>query len=238
VIPLAAQIELATPLTDPSAGTWLSTDRREGVATLALRPMRQPAARTRAARMIVVVATAQYVGFDISAPGPINDREATGTENQVTLQAGGPSGLLLDFPLPQTPQDDLGRGRANLHVIDVPGPFSRADVGDGSFVLSIAGDDWWNPVCVSVFGLDTASGQPSTLIPFVHAPARSLRQMSSNPAEGWLSHRLPSAAVPPFVDVSVPIPPGELAGLLARVNSHEGRLPDASVPVIRVSTTP
>jgi len=235
VIPLAAQIDLATPLTNQSAGLWLSTDRSEGVPTLMLRRVGQGATATDATRIVVVIATSQYDGFDIAGPGPAHPFDEAGSKAEITLQAGGPAGLLLDYRLPQTRQDDRSLGSANLYMTNVPGPFSRADLASGSFVLSVANDDWWVPVYVAVFGLDTAFGQPNALIPFVHAPTSSLLRMSTDPGEGWESNRLPTAEVV-GLDLTVPVGPGELAGPLFAAGGRSGDAtpPGRTVPVVRV----
>jgi hypothetical protein len=235
VVPLGGLIDLATPVTERSAGVWLSTDSDEGVSTLALMPLSQGAPRTRARRLIVVVATSQYIGFPIAGPGPGGPLDATGTGSGVTLQAGRPGGMLMHYKFPETPQDDVARGRANFYMTSIPGPFGRADLADGSFVLSIAGRDWWAPVYVGVFGLDASQGQPTVLIPFVHAPTRSLLQMSSDPSEAWESNRLPTAQVV-APDFTAPVELGDLAGVLAaRSPRAEGdRRPAPNVPVLRI----
>lgn len=235
VIPLGARIDLATPVTEKSGGVWLSTDSNEGVPTLALWPLGQGAPSTRASRIIVVVATSQYSGFPIAGPGPTGPFEATGTESDVTLQAGRPGRMLMHYTFPETPQDDLVRSRANFYMSCIPGPFSRADLADGSFVLSISGKDWWVPVYVAVFGLDTPHGQPTALIPFVHAPASSLVRMSTDPSEGWECNRLPTAQVI-RPDFTAPVELGDLAGVLAaRFRSADGdRRPGPNVPIVRV----
>ena len=235
VVPLGGLIDLATPVTEKSGGVWLSTDTGEGVSTLALMPLGHGVPATRAWRVIVVVATSQYPGFPIAGPGPGGSFEVTGTESDVTLQAGGPGGMLMHYRFPGTPQDDLARGRANFYMTSVPGPFSRADLADGSFVLSISGQDWWVPVYLAVFGLNTPYGQPTALIPFVHAPTISLVQMSTDPSEGWQCNRLPTAQVP-APGYTLPVELGDLAGVLAaRAPIANGdRRPGPNVPVLRI----
>ena len=233
VVPLGALIDLATPQTEDSGGTWLSSDDTEGVISLALRPVGWGSPQTRALRIIAIVATSQYVGFPVAGPGPGGDFSDTGTDADVALQAGAPGRLLLHYRFPNTPQEDLERSGANFYMTSVPGPFSRADVEGGSFVLSIAGGDWWVPVYVGIFGLDTPFGQPTALIPFVHAETISLPQMSSDPSEGWEDNRLPTAQVPS--DSLVAISPSVIAALAARVRARsEDRRPGPHVPVVRI----
>jgi hypothetical protein len=192
--------------------------------------------QTQARRIIVVTATSQYAGFPLAGPGPGGPFADAGTDSAVTLQAGGPGRLLLHYRLPVTPQGDLKRARANFYLTSIPGPFSRADVGEGSSVLSIDGPDWWVPVYVAVFGLNTAGGQPTALIPFVHAPTLSLLQMSTDPAEGWESNRLPMAQVlTPGLELTIDL--GDVLGVLAaRGHTADGdRRPGPAVPVVRIA---
>lgn len=195
VVPLAAQLELASPVTAESAGTWLSTDSSEGVSVLLLRPVAQGTRTTHAWRMIAVFVTDPYPRFLPGGPGPGGSLEETGTDGPVTLQAGGPGRLILSYQVPSTPQGDLWHGRANFYLADLAAPFSRADVEGGSFTLTIGSSDWWVPSYVAVFGLDTTFGQPNMLIPFVHAPTISLERMSCDPSEGWHTNALPHALV-------------------------------------------
>lgn len=213
VVPLAAEIELASLLTADSAGTWLSTDSSEGVRSLLLRPVGSGSRTTRAWRMIAIFVTNPYPRFLPGGPGPGGPLEETGTDGPVTLQAGGPGRLVLSYQIPSTPQGDLYSGHANLYLADLAAPFSRADVEGGSFTLTIGSTDWWMPSYVAVFGLDTTFGQPNLLIPLVHAPAISLEQMSADPHEGVHTNALPSALA---IEPGPPLPPvvGPIGGVL------------------------
>ena len=67
-----------------------------------------------------------------------------------------------------------------------------------------------------MFGVDTVNGGPRALIPFVAASAFELRQMSSDPAEGFHSVVLPTAKVLPQLPVPPDaIDPDDLGGVLA-----------------------
>jgi len=236
VVPLAAQLELASPVTPASGGTWLSTDTDEGVRSLALRPV-GPGTRTmRAWRFIAIFVTEPYPGFEPGGgPGPTAGKLAdVGTEGPVILQAGGPGRLCLSYQIPKTPQGDLSKGRANYYEADLAAPFSRADVEGGIFTLTIGSGDWWIPVYCAVFGLDTTFGQTNALIPFVHAPAISLERMSADPAEGWHTNGLPHALV------AMPVPPlpgGVVGGVLEPManSAAKGSGAKRKVPVLRVN---
>jgi len=236
VVPLGALIDLATPLTAASAGTWLSTDSSEGVAELLIRPVGQGRSATRAWRMIVISATDQYPNMFPGGPGPGGDASDTGTNGPVTLQAGAPGRLLMSYLLPKTPQGDLAQGHGNFYLTDLAAPFSRADLQGGQFTLTIHSDDWWVPDYFAVFGLDTTFGQPNALIPFVHSPAIALERMSTDPSEGWHSNGLPTAQV----ITPHPFPPnfGDLSGGLVSARRHDekgGGRPRSDLPVLRVN---
>jgi hypothetical protein len=197
VIPLAAFLDLANPLTPASAGVWISGEEGEGEKILFVPSVGRERDETRARRLIVISATDAYGGMFGTAAGPGGDFEESGTDGPVMLQAGGAGRLLLSYTLPSTPQGDLGHGEGAFYVVDLAAPFSRLDLEGGSFTLTIGSDDWWNPDYFAVFGVDTVNFGPRALIPFVAASAFELRQMSSDPSEGWHSIVLPTAKVVP-----------------------------------------
>jgi hypothetical protein len=197
VIPLAAFLDLANPLTPPSGGVWISGEAGEGEKILFVPSVDRGRDSTRARRLIVISATDAYGGLFGAAAGPGGDFEETGTVGPLTLQAGGAGRLLLSYTLPSTPQGDLGHGASAFYVVDLAAPFSRSDLEGGAFTLTIGSDDWWNPDYFAVFGVDTVVFGPRALIPFVAASSFELRQMSSDPSEGWHSVVLPTAKVLP-----------------------------------------
>ncbi len=197
VIPLAAFLDLATPLTPPGNGVWISSDTSEGEKILFLPSVDRGRDATRARRLIVIVATDAYPAMFPAAIGPGTDFEESGTPNQITLQCGVPGRLVLNYNLPGTPQDDLDHGGAGFYVVDLAAIFSREDIEGGRFTLTTNGTDWWKPDYFAVFGVDTDLFGPRALIPFVAASAFELRQMSSDPAEGWHSFVVPTAKVLP-----------------------------------------
>jgi hypothetical protein len=109
-------------------------------------------------------------------------------------------------------------------VVDLAAPFSRSDTEGGAFTLTIESDDWWKPDYFAVFGVDTVNAGPNALIPFVAASAFELRQMSSDPSEGWHSVVLPTAKVLPQRPIPTDVAIDDLAGVLAaRVPHAEDR---------------
>jgi len=216
VIPLAAFLDLATPLTPADGGVWISTDITEGERILFVPSVGRGTNATRARRLIVISATDAYPAMFSAALGPSGDFEESGTDGPVTLQGGGAGRLFLSYTLPSTPQGDLGHSESAFYVVDLAAPFSRLDCEGGAFTLTIGSGDWWVPDYFAVFGVDTVNGGPRALIPFVAASAFELRQMSSDPAEGFHSMVLPTAKVLPQLPVPPDaVDPDDLGGVLA-----------------------
>lgn len=216
VIPLAAFLDLASPVTPAESGVWISGDTSEGERILFVPSVDRGLDATRARRLIVISATDAYGGMFPAAAGPGGDFEETGTAGPLTLQAGGAGRLLLSYTLPATPQGDLDHGEGAFYVVDLAAPFSRADLEGGAFTLTIQSDDWWKPDYFAVFGVDTTNFGPRALIPFVAASAFELRQMSSDPSEGWHSVVLPTAKVLPQRPIGPDIDVDDLEGVLMR----------------------
>lgn len=217
VIPLAAFLDLASPVTPAGSGVWISGDTSEGERILFVPSVGRGRDATRARRLIVISATDAYGGMFAAAAGPGGSFQDTGT---VGLQGGGAGRLLLNYTLPATPQGDLAHGAAAFYVVDLAAPFSRSDTEGGAFTLTIESDDWWKPDYFAVFGVDTVNAGPNALIPFVAASAFELRQMSSDPSEGWHSVVLPTAKVLPQRPIPTDVAIDDLAGVLAARVPH------------------
>lgn len=196
VIPLAAFLDLADPMTSNDNAVWVSGDTDEGERTLLIPSVGRGTDGTRAKRVIVITATTAYGGM-FTAGGPGGELADSGTDGPLILQAGAAGKLLLDYTLPRTPQSDQSSGGAGFYIVDLAAPFSRADLLGGAFTLTIESDDWWVPGYFAVFGADTPKYGPNALIPFVAASALELKRMSSDPSEGWHSIVLPTAGVIP-----------------------------------------
>jgi hypothetical protein len=201
VIPLAAFLDLATPVTPADGGRWLSLDASEGDQALAIPSVGRGSNATRARRVIVVVATAIYGGMIPGTQGPGGRVADAGSDGPVTLQGGGAGRLFLSYTLPATPQGDLGEGAGAFYIVDLAARFGRADLEGGAFTLTIHSEDWWVPEYFAVFGVDTEIGGPKVLIPFVAAGAPLLKKMSSDPSEGVHSFVLPTAQVLPSLNL-------------------------------------
>jgi hypothetical protein len=214
VIPLAAFLDLATPLTPADGGVWISTDTGEGEPILFVPSVNRGRDATRARRLIVITATDAYPAMFPASLGPGGDFEETGTAGPVTLQGGGAGRLFLSYTLPTTPQGDLGHSASAFYIVDLAAPFGRNDLEGGAFTLTIGSDDWWKPDYFAVFGVDTVNAGPRALIPFVAASAFELREMSSDPSEGFHSFVLPTAKVIPQLPIHPPDNLGDLDGVL------------------------
>jgi hypothetical protein len=197
VVPLGAMLDLADPLTSEGSGLWLSEDTSEGELVLPIQRVDRGQASTLAQRLIVITATDQYGALFPAAAGPGGDPEDTGTRAALTLQAGVPGRLMLSYQLPGSPQSDQERGGAGLYVVDLAAPLSRNDLRDARVTLTIGSNDWWKPDYFAAFGADSEFFGPAALIPFVAASAFELKQMSTDPTQGWHSIVLPKAKVVP-----------------------------------------
>ena len=154
-----------------------------------------------------------------AAAGPGGQLADAGTVGPLTLQGGGAGRLFLSYTLPETPQGDLAKGEGAFYIVDLAAPFSRADLEGGAFTLTIGSEDWWKPDYFAVFGVDTVTFGPRALIPFVAASAFELRQMSSDPSEGWHSFVLPTAKVLPQRPIRPDVDIDDVEGGARRANS-------------------
>jgi hypothetical protein len=68
--------------------------------------------------------------------------------------------------------------------------------------------------------VDTVNFGPRALIPFVAASAFELRQMSSDPSEGWHSFVLPTAKVLPQRPIRPDVDIDDVEGVLAARIPH------------------
>jgi hypothetical protein len=220
VIPLAAFLDLANPLTPAGGGVWISGDTGEGERIFFVPSVDRGRDATRARRVIVISATEAYGAMFPAAAGPGGQLADAGTVGPLTLQGGGAGRLFLSYTLPETPQGDLAKGEGAFYVVDLAAPFSRADLEEGAFTLTIGSEDWWKPDYFAVFGVDTVEAGPRALIPFVAASAFELRQMSSDPSEGWHSFVLPTAKVLPQRPIRPDVDIDDVEGVLAARVPH------------------
>jgi hypothetical protein len=200
VIPLAAFLDLASPLTPAGSGVWISGDTSEGERILHVPSVDRGRDATRARRLIVISATDPYGGMFPAAAGPGGNFADTGTVGPLKLQGGGAGRLFLSYTLPATPQGDFAHGAGAFYVVHLAAPFSRSDLDGGAFTLTIESEDWWKPDYFAVFGVDTVNGGPGALIPLVAASAFELRPRTSVAQDLTIvtpRRRAPAAEHPP-----------------------------------------
>jgi hypothetical protein len=157
--------------------TRLSTDLNEGALSLPLRPVGRLDYNTPIRRLLMLMLTAN-----------VND---AGTNSPIALQIGGRGGSILDFQVPDTPQDDQERAQANWYYVPVPNPFFTLDLVDASVRLLIRGTDAWLPRWFFLFGLDSDEGRPNDVISIVNVTDWTFGWMSTDSSEGVGSVNLP-----------------------------------------------
>ena len=75
-----------------------------------------------------------------------------GTDSPIELQVSVGGAVVVDFDVPDTPQQE--QAQANLYFVPVNEPFTRADLTDTSISLAIKGADAWTPRSFFLFGLN------------------------------------------------------------------------------------
>jgi hypothetical protein len=164
VIPLAMETDIST---------WLSSDASEGALTIPLRLVELGGADIPIQRLLLLVSTA--------------DRRDAGTEDTVQLEIRGPNGPnFFSAVIKNTPQDDLDRNRSNWYEFPVSPPFTTHDfnVAHGRITLTMLGEDAWLPGSLFLFGLDTATGRPTRLVPLASVPTWDKGWLSADESEG------------------------------------------------------
>ena len=139
--------------------------------------------RTQINRIMLVTGT--NVG-DSATDSPIN----------VRITRGGDE-VVVDHTVPDTPQPDLEGAEGNVYFLPVLQPFTRSQLTDASIVLSIQGDDAWLPIVVTMFGLDTTSGNPGRMVPLVYFDGWPFGALSTDSDEGTASVILPLCPIDP-----------------------------------------
>jgi hypothetical protein len=104
----------------------------------------------------------------------------------VELRVETNSNLFFSEVITDTPQDDMEQGKSNWYEFQVQPPFTRADLSapGGRITLTMLGDDAWLPGSLFLFGLDTASGRPTRLVPLASEPVWGKGWLSTDEDEG------------------------------------------------------
>ena len=168
VVPLAMETDLSV---------WLSADANEGPLTIPLRLVTLGGSDMVIHRLLLLVQTA--------------DRRHAGTDSLVQLQVKGGANLLFSEVITDTTQDDMERALSNWYEFGVSPPFTRADIASaGEITLTMLGNDAWLPASLFLFGLNTASGRPTNLVPLAGVPVWNKGWLSSDESEGTKVVRL------------------------------------------------
>jgi hypothetical protein len=173
----------------PLAGEWdiddtrLSTDSTDASPsarlTMPLRLVRPGNIGTVIRRVSLIVKTA-------------GDDDA-GSENPIKLEITAGGTTVLNQEIGDTNQDDRGEEYDNRYTLDV-NPFNKRDVmSNGGITLSITGDDGdaWLPRWLFLFGLDTAEGRPTEMVPLYGKRQWDFGWLSTDTTEGQPSVNLP-----------------------------------------------
>jgi hypothetical protein len=183
IMPLALTSDLDRPIVGHVLnGIVLSTDASRGKTSFALKRVRRGTASQRLQRLILLLVTA--------------DKENAGTDDKIELQIVTSTGrLVVNHIFPDTSQDDLERGQANLYIVPLDNefdtPFSREELNDDSIRLRIIGrEDQWLPQRLFLFGTEDV-GQPDFVVPLVHLPVWPFGPMSTDSEEGEKFVKLP-----------------------------------------------
>jgi hypothetical protein len=161
----------------------LSTDADEGRISLPLRQVVPGRVRTEISRVMLVTGT--NVG-----------NSATDSPIHVTITRGDGT-VVVDHTIPDTPQDDLEGAEGNVYFLPVLQPFTRSQLNDESIALRIEGDDAWLPIVVTMFGLDSSTGNPGRIVPLVYFDGWPFGPLSTDANEGSASVTLPLCPIDP-----------------------------------------
>jgi hypothetical protein len=156
----------------------LSTDDSKGDLSFPLLPIALGDDATPIKRLLLLLTTSKKSG--------------AGTYAKVNLQIANAEGLVVDQTLLDTSQQDLQKGQANWYFIPVLDPFIKRELDPArAILLTIEGTDGWLPDSFFLFGLDTDSGTPNSVVPLIHIWSWDLGVLSTDPSEGSASVIIP-----------------------------------------------
>jgi len=179
--------EAATGHYIPLAGEWdiddtrLSTDPTDGSPgsklTIPLRLVRMGSIGTVIRRVSLLVKTSHV--------------DDAGSEDPIRLEITAGGNPVLNQVIGDTSQDDRFKKSDNWYTLDVT-PFNKRNLmSNGGITLSIIGEDAWLPWRLFLFGLDTAEGRPSEIVPLVSVAHWNMDWLSEDTGEGQPSISLP-----------------------------------------------
>jgi hypothetical protein len=169
--PLAVETDLPTDLKH-----ILSCDYEEGVPSMPIHRVAPGDDDTVVNRLLCVIRTCDE---NWSCPG-------TDEPIYLRVRRKGENDPIVHYDFPDTTQTDFEAGATNMFIAPVWTPFARRELDDESFELGIKGNEAWVVGDVLVFGIDTGSGRPNTLVPLVDV---QLRSSGADHAEGVVRGR-------------------------------------------------
>jgi hypothetical protein len=199
IVPLAIETGVAAAL---------STDDAGAVPSIPVRLVRTGSPTMMINRLLLIVTTAydadsgswwdpsSWGSASIGDPGATGD---SGTDDQIALEIVAGGQLVVQSVIPDTSQDDLESGQANLYTVPVAVPFTRASMASDAVRLSIRGTDQWLPSAVYLFGLNNRQGRPDSIIPLVRIDNWGIVPLSTDTAEGTPQAVLPLVPLGPTI---------------------------------------
>jgi len=180
IMPIAIETEITTKLSTDSQDV-------EAVPSMPVRLLAKGKSNMRINRLMLLVMTAGKPPTPPIATAGFPSE----TDDPIELEIVNDAGIAVKFEIPDTPQQDLERGQANLYFIPVSAPFTKRSLRSNSIILRIKGDDAWRPSRLFLFGLDDASGRPESIVPLVHMPEWNRGDLSTDTSEGREQVTLP-----------------------------------------------
>ena len=159
-------------------------------------------ASTTITQVILIVETIGVRDEGFFGSVTTKDVAEAGTDDALELEIVNADGTVLRQQIPDTPQDDLENGQANIYFLSASIPFNRRSLRSESVTLRILGDDAWFPRRLFLFGLDgdAPPGRPLAIVPLVYLPEWSLGRLSTDSNEGKSEIHLPTLGQRDFDD--------------------------------------
>jgi hypothetical protein len=183
-LPLAIETDIAERL---------SSSDSDAVPSMPLRPVHFGGGSMPINRLLLILGTvhdsddsgAWWPPWEShSRIGDPTDQPGAGTDDRIGIEIVASDRLVVQHVIPDTSQDDLNGDQANLYMVPVAVPFTRASLAADAVRLNIDGDDVWWPARVFLFGLSARTGRPDSIIPLVHHDPWGLGSLSTDPNEG------------------------------------------------------
>lgn len=182
---------------ETNIATQLSTNSHEGPSSMPLRLVGHGNANQTVRRLFILMRSPDSEKKE--GDGPNVSLHQTFTDGPLQIQIVSQGRVVVLFDIRDTPQEDLEAEEANFYTMPVMVPFTRAQLDSESITMRILGMDDYQPLSVFIFGADTASGRPTSLVPLVSIPnwkSAGLGTIDYDPTNGTGQVTLPLAALP------------------------------------------